>query len=116
MQAGRLVVLAGVILLLTACKQEADQTAVGNTAVDPMQESVNGTAAGARDARTGADAPAPAQGGAFARQPSFQLPAPVSSTPVQATAASSSRQIDVAGVTDAVLKGLDGTGSTVQVA
>ena len=116
MHSVRLTVLALALFSLTACKQDA-------TSSPPLEVDAAVSGAGEQSGlRSASDAPGadndggqPSKGGAFAREPNFQLPVPVSSAPVQGPSVSRSRQIDVAGVTAAVVDGLDGTGSNVQV-
>ncbi len=116
MHSVRLTLLAVALVSLTACKEDATSTTPldkSAAAAEAGQQSFPGSeedarTAGLQDGKT-------SQGGAFAKKPNFQLPAPVSSMPVQAPGAARSRQIDVASVTAAVLQGLEGTGSNVQV-
>ncbi len=117
MHARRLVLIGAMFLSLSACKQDAEGSGTGSNAADASDAGVDSVAAAASEPRNDRlDAPATAQGGAFAREPGFQLPVPVSSAQqVQAPSAALSRQIDVAGVTAVVLEGLEGTGSNVQV-
>lgn len=112
----RLTLLAVALVSLTACKQDATSSAAlegGAAAADAGEQSA--LRSGADAGSVAADEPQASKGGAFARKPDFQLPVPVSAAPVQGPSVSRSRQIDVAGVTAAVVDGLDGTGSSVKV-
>ena len=117
MHSARLTILAVALVSLAACKEEAATTVERDNPAETAEtgERANGRAPSeSSDGRR--DGVETTQGGAFARQPGFQLPVPVSSAQqMQAPSAATSRQIDLAGVTAVVLEGLDGTGSNVKV-
>ncbi len=114
MQLRVLMVLTVMLASLAACKPDSD---AGKDALakDEAGEVASSDVASAGRGAPGAEVAGTAPGGAFAREPGFQLPVPVSNAPVQMPGASRSRQIDAAGVTSAVLEGLEGTSSNVQV-
>ncbi len=119
MNAGRIVLIAAMVLSLPACKQDAEVTATGSNA-DNASDAV-------ADSPVGAEAPGPsatsigrsprANGavvdGRLADDPGFQMPVPGASTPGQLQAASMRVQGD--DVRLALLEGMQASGADIRV-
>lgn len=113
MRTRHLLMIAAMIVSTAACKPDAvDASASADSEV--IADEANAAAARAKDgARTAQSAVAP--GGAFARKPGFQLPVPVSSTPVRADSIPQSRQVDPVGIRTALMDGMEEAGAAIQV-
>lgn len=103
--------IAAVLVVTAACKPDA----VDADAADAAQA----VGEASSDARAGEGTRAPSQaaapGGAFAREPGFQLPVPVSSAPVVAGSVPQSRQADPVGIRTALMEGMETSGANIQV-
>lgn len=117
MKAHHLLMIAAMLVMVAACKPGA--TGAETADAGPGAEAISGEAnndAGARasDGTRGSSSAA-APGGAFAREPGFQLPVPVSSTPVDAGSIPQSRQVDPAGIRAALMEGMETSGANIRV-
>lgn len=112
MRTRHLLMIAAMLLVNAACKPDAPDasTSAGGEAI--TDEATSDDTARANDG----EAPsAAAPGGAFARKPGFQLPVPVSNTPVRADSIPQSRQVDPVGIRTALIDGMQEAGASIQV-
>ena len=118
MRARHLFTIAAMLVATSACKPDAAAPVDATAGAETIEDSAtNSGPASDQDGRSEA-ATATARGGAFAREPGFQLPVPVSSTPVRQDAMAQGRQADPVAVRTAVmesLEGLEGSTANVQV-
>lgn len=113
MRMRHLLTIAAMLAATTACKREAvDASAKAGEEAIAGQASDDGTR-GAPGTRDPSSAPAP--GGAFARKPGFQLPVPVSTTPMTADSIPPSRPVDPVGIRTALMDGMQEAGANIQV-
>lgn len=114
MQTMRMFIMVALLGTITACKPAVDasegKTGSAEAEGDVADLNANAVAKPKQAEQLGVE-----PGGAFAREPGFQLPVPVSSTPVRADTMPQSRQVDPAGVRAAVMEGLGEVGGNVQV-
>lgn len=114
MQTRHLLMIVGMLLVTAACKPDAAEAnaTIGGDAVNDEASSADAARVkpGTQDAQ-----PAAAPGGAFARKPGFQLPVPVSSTPISADSIPQSRPVDPVGIRTALLDGMEQAGANIQV-
>jgi hypothetical protein len=106
--------LSGMMLALwlAGCARDAEPNAEATDATGATIGQSTGEVAGSTQPRTGTAA---APGGAFAREPGFQLPVPVSNAPGRGQAIPESRRVLPDEVRLAVLEGLGDAGAAIQV-
>lgn len=111
MQMRYLFMIAAMLAVTAGCKPDAaDADATG--AAQAVGEASSDVRA---DEAARAPSQAAAPGGAFAREPGFQLPVPVSSAPVVAGSIPQSRQADPAAIRTALIEGMEASGANIQV-
>jgi len=114
MRTRHLLMIVAMLLVAAACKPDA-----ANSNASVGSDAVNDEAGGAGAARvkpgTQDAQSAAAPGGAFAREPGFQLPVPVSSTPISADSIPQSRPVDPVGIRTALMDGMEEAGANIQV-
>lgn len=112
MKAQHLLMMMAILLMVVACKPGVDAD-IADAEVRSV-ESRTDVAAGAKGEGRGSSS-APSPGGAFAREPGFQLPVPVSSTPVEGGNIPQSRQVDADGIRAALMDGMEASGANIRV-
>ena len=111
MQMRYLFTIAAMLAVTAACKPDATDADATDAAQAVGEDSSDVRAD--EGARKPAQAAAP--GGAFAREPGFQLPVPVSTAPVVAGSVPQSRQADPVGIRTALMDGMETAGANIQV-
>lgn len=114
MRTHRLIMLASLMLIMTACKPDASD-ARGSGREARAADPVSGSAQSRGQESTDPSPAAAAPGGAFAREPGFQLPVPVSRAPAGAGTVPPSRQVDPVDVRTALLEGMEQAGAGIGV-
>jgi len=109
----QLSLIAALVVATSACKPQAEKPS-RDADLSAQADAQSDEESSRRDAPNAAPA-APERGGAFAREPGFQLPVPVSSTPVGPDAMAQGRPADPVEVRAAVMESLKGSNANVQV-
>jgi hypothetical protein len=107
---GRALLWAAIAAVVIGCARQAEPAEAAAARDGSAQDAGKPGTTAANPAQSGF-----AQGGAFAREPDFQLPVPVSNAPVRAQAIPESRRVLPDEVRLAVLEGLGEAGAAIQV-